>query len=84
VSGEDQKKARGKKKAGQRGKEGGEERRTLLLVDSHDDDNLVPSNPDQLLNGPNAPPREFGKKNHALDVVVFELLRSNRSAPGVG
>jgi hypothetical protein len=46
---------------------------TLLLVNPHDDHNLVPADPDELLDGTDTTPGQLGKENHALDVVVLEL-----------
>jgi hypothetical protein len=48
--------------------------RTFLLVYSEDNDDLVAPNPDQLLDTPDTTSREFGKQNHAVDVVVLEEL----------
>ena len=46
---------------------------TLLLVNSHNHDHLIPSNPDQLLNTPDTSPRKFRKQNHSLNVVILQL-----------
>lgn len=51
----------------------GRYKRTLLLVDPHNDDDLVPSDSNELLDTTDAPPRELGKEDHALNVVVLEL-----------
>jgi len=47
---------------------------TLLLVYTHDNYYFIPSYPDKLLNRTNTPSREFGQKDHSLDVVIFELF----------
>ena len=49
-------------------------RRTLLLVDSEDDDDLVPAHTDELLDRSDTSPRELGEQNHSFDVVIFKLL----------
>ena len=59
----------------------GEARRTLLLVDTEDDDDFVAADADEFLDGADAPPRELGEQDHALDVVVLELQRA-RSCVG--
>ena len=48
--------------------------RTLLLVYPEDDNDLVPAHTDELLDRSDTSPRELGKENHALDVVIFKLL----------
>jgi hypothetical protein len=45
---------------------------TLLLVDSEHDDYFVSADADELLDGSDTTSREFAKKNHAVDVVVFQ------------
>ena len=54
--------------------------RTLFLVDTENDDNLIPANPDKFLDGPDAASGEFGEEDHALDVIVFELCGKIQSA----
>ena len=44
----------------------------LLLVDSQDDDNLVPADADQLLDTSDASSRQLAEQDHAVDVVVLE------------
>jgi hypothetical protein len=45
---------------------------TFLGVDTENCDDLVPADADELVDGPDAPPGEFGALDHALDVVVLE------------
>jgi hypothetical protein len=47
--------------------------RTFFLVDTENDDDLVPADPDEFLDRPDAASGEFGEEDHALDVIVFEL-----------
>ena len=49
-------------------------RRTLLLVDSKHDDDLIPAHTDELLDRSDTSPRELGEQNHSFDVVIFKLL----------
>lgn len=62
--------------------------RTLLLVDTEDDDDLVPADPDELLDAPDAAARELREQNHALDIVILELWayqpRRTRGTTGCG
>jgi hypothetical protein len=48
--------------------------RTLLLVYSENDHYFISPNSNELLNTSNTTSREFGKKDHAIDVIVFEQL----------
>ena len=48
--------------------------RTLLLVYPQNDNDLIPADTDELLDRSDTSPRELGEEDHALDVVVFELL----------
>lgn len=48
--------------------------RTLLLVNPQHNNNLVPANSDQLLDGSDTSSRQLGQQNHAINVVVFEKL----------
>lgn len=48
--------------------------RTLLLIDTEDDDNLVSPDANQLLNTTDTSPRQFGKQDHSVNVVVLEQL----------
>jgi hypothetical protein len=50
------------------------ERRTLLFVDSENDDDLVAPNANKLLDGADAAAGELGEEDHALDAVVLEQL----------
>ena len=52
--------------------------RTLLLVDTEDDDDLVPAHTDELLDRSDTSPRELRQKDHALCVVIFKLLGRTR------
>ena len=45
---------------------------TLILVDPHDDDGLCLADPDEFVDGADAPPRQLREQDHALDVVVLE------------
>jgi hypothetical protein len=47
---------------------------TLLLVDAQHDDDLVAADADELLDAADAPPRQLGEEDHAVDVVVLEEL----------
>ena len=47
-------------------------KRTLLLVDSEHDDDLIAADSDELLDRPNTTSGKFGEENHAVDVVVLE------------
>ena len=47
--------------------------RTFFLVDTENDDDLVPADPDEFLDRPNAASGEFREEDHALDIIVFEL-----------
>ena len=49
---------------------------TLFLVDTENDDDLVSADPDEFLDRSDAASGEFGEKDHALYVVVFELCAS--------
>ena len=49
-------------------------KRTLLLVDSENNHNLIAPHADELLDTPDASSGEFRKKNHAIDVVILEEL----------
>lgn len=44
---------------------------TLLLVDTEHHDDLVATNPDELLDTSNTSSRKLGKQDHAVDVVVL-------------
>lgn len=46
----------------------------LLLVNTKHNNDLVASNTDELLYTTDTSPREFGKQNHSVDVVVFKQL----------
>jgi hypothetical protein len=43
----------------------------LVLVYTEHDDDFVASDTDELLDGTNTPSGEFGKQNHAVDVVLI-------------
>lgn len=47
---------------------------TLLLVDTENDDDLVATNTDQLLDGTNTSSGKLREQDHAVDVVVLEKL----------
>jgi hypothetical protein len=47
--------------------------RTLLLVHTQHDNDLVTTDTDKLLDRPDASSRELGEQDHTLDVVVLEL-----------
>jgi hypothetical protein len=47
---------------------------TLLLVNSEDNDDLIAADSDELLNTSDTSSGQFGEKDHAIDVVVFEEL----------
>ena len=49
-------------------------KRTLLLVHSEDDDDLVAPDTDEFLDRSDTSPRELREQDHSLDVVVFKLL----------
>jgi len=53
---------------------------TFFLVDTENNDDLVPADPDQFLDRPDAASGEFGEEDHALDVIVFELRARVQSA----
>lgn len=57
---------------------------TLVGVDPHDDDNLIPSDPDELLYRSDTSSRQFGKQDHSLDVVVLELSRQTHKTRTLG
>lgn len=44
---------------------------TLLLVDTEHHDDLVATDPDELLDTSNTSSRKLGKQDHAVDVVVL-------------
>jgi len=48
--------------------------RTLLLVDTQHDDDLVAANANKLLDRADASPGQLGKQNHAVDVIILEEL----------
>ena len=52
----------------------GQTRRTLLLVNSEHNDDLIAADSDELLDGSNTSSRKFGEEDHAVDVVVLEKL----------
>lgn len=47
---------------------------TFLFINPQHDNNLVPSNTDKLLDGPDTSPGQLGEQDHAVDVVVLEEL----------
>lgn len=47
---------------------------TLLLVDTEDNDNLVTSDTNELLDTANTSAGKFGQQDHSVDVIVFEKL----------
>ena len=47
---------------------------TFVLVDPDDDDALVASDPDQLVDGADTPARQLTQQDHALDVVVLQQV----------
>lgn len=47
---------------------------TLLLVDTENDDDLVATDTDQLLDGANTSSGKLREQDHAVDVVVLEKL----------
>ena len=47
---------------------------TLLLVDSQNNDNLISSDADQLLDTSDTSSGQFAEQDHAVDVVVFKQL----------
>lgn len=47
---------------------------TLLLVDSQDNNDLIATDSDQLLNGSNTSSGKLGKQDHSVDVVVLQQL----------
>jgi hypothetical protein len=59
---------------------------TFLLVDPEHDDYLVSTNANELLDGSNTTSRKFTKKDHAIDVVIFQELKTTVSgaSPGRG
>ena len=48
--------------------------RTLLLVDTEDDDDFIAADTDELLDRSDTSPGELRQEDHSLDVVIFELL----------
>lgn len=52
--------------------------RTLLLVHTEDDNYFVAADTDELLDRSDTSPGELGKEDHALNVVILELLAQNR------
>ena len=48
--------------------------RTFLLVHTQNNDNLVTPNSYKFLNTSYTSSRQLGKKDHAIDIVVFEKL----------
>ena len=48
--------------------------RTLLLVHTEDNHDLVAPDADELLDTPDTTARELGEEDHAVDVVVLEEL----------
>lgn len=48
--------------------------RTLLLVHTEDDDDLVAADANELLDTADAPPAQLRQQNHALGIVVLEEL----------
>ena len=47
--------------------------RTLLLVDTEDDDDFIAADTDELLDRSDTSPRELGQEDHALNVIVLQL-----------
>ncbi len=45
---------------------------TLLLVDTKNNHDLIASNSNKLLDTSDTSSGQFGKKDHAIDVIVFE------------
>jgi len=48
-------------------------RLTLVRVHSHDNDNFVSADSDELLDRSNTSSRQLRQQDHSLDIVVFEL-----------
>lgn len=46
--------------------------RTLFLIDSENNNNLISPDSDQLLDTSDTTSGQLGQENHAIDVVVFE------------
>lgn len=47
---------------------------TFLFVDPQHDNDLVPSNTDELLDGPDTSSGQLREQDHAVDVVILEEL----------
>ena len=50
---------------------------TLVRVNPHDDDDLVPSDSNELLYRSDTSSGQLGQQDHSLNVVVFELMTRN-------
>ena len=53
----------------------GSGKRTLLLVYTEDDDDLIAAHTDELLYRSDTSPGELGQKNHSLDAIILQLYR---------